>query len=154
MLMPDARCRWPVKTGRSSFTGHWHPASGIRSLNRAVKRNRDRFPPDFMFRLTAEESEILRCQFGTSRREDGHGGRRYLPYSFTEHGVAMLSSVLRSKRAVQINILIVRAFIKMRELLATHKDLAHKMEELERNTEGAGCPHRSDLEHVGPTQRG
>ena len=104
-----------------------------KALNRAVKRNRERFPADFMFRLTGEEAEILRCQFGTSSDEDGHGGRRYLPYAFTEHGVAMLSSVLRSKRAVQINILIVRAFVKMREMLATHKELAHKMEELERN---------------------
>jgi len=102
-----------------------------KAVNSAVKRNADRFPEDFMFRLTPEEAESLRCHIGTSN--EGRGGRRYLPYSFTEHGVAMLSSVLRSQRAVQINIVIVRAFIKLRELVATHKELAHKMEELERN---------------------
>ncbi len=82
-----------------------------------------------MFQLTKEEAHNLRLQFATS----SYGGRRYLPYAFTEHGVAMLSSVLKSKRAVQMNILIIRAFVKLRELLATHKDLADKIGELERN---------------------
>src|SRR5216684_1912345 len=98
-----------------------------KSLNLDIRRNRrngDRFPGDFMFQLTKDESEDLRLQFETSR----WSGRRYLPYAFTEHGVAMLSSVLRSKRAVQMNILIVRAFVKMRELLASHKDLAARVE--------------------------
>jgi hypothetical protein len=99
-------------------------------LNRAVQRNLGRFPEDFMFQLTAEEGECLRCQFGTSK--NGRGGRRYLPYAFTEHGVVMLSSALNSERAVQMNVLIVRAFVKLREMLASHKDLAHKMEHLER----------------------
>jgi hypothetical protein len=79
-----------------------------------------------MFQLTAEEGESLRLQFATS-----NAGRRYLPYAFTEHGVAMLSSVLNSRRAVQMNIIIIRAFVKLRELLATHKDLARKIEQLE-----------------------
>jgi hypothetical protein len=97
-------------------------------FNQAVKRNKARFPDDFMFRLTAEEAEILRSQIVTS----SWGGRRYTPYAFTEQGVAMLSAVLHSKRAVQTSITIVRVFVKLRELLATHKDLANKMEELER----------------------
>jgi phage regulator Rha-like protein len=100
-----------------------------KALNRAVKRNLTRFPGDFMFRLTDKEAECLRCQIGTSK--DGHGGRRYLPHAFTEHGVAMLSSVLNSERAVQMNILIIRSFVKLREALATHRELAHKMERLE-----------------------
>ena len=99
------------------------------NLNLAVRRNGARFPEDFMFQLTQEEFENLRLQFATS--SSGYGGRRYLPYAFTEHGVAMLSSVLNSDRAVQMSILIVRAFVKLRELLATHKDLAAKIEKLE-----------------------
>ena len=99
------------------------------NLNKAVKRNLDRFPQDFMFRLTKEEATSLTFQIGISKQ--GRGGRRYLPYAFTEHGVAMLSSVLNSQRAVQMNILIIRAFIKLRDMLATHKDLAARMEKLE-----------------------
>jgi hypothetical protein len=99
------------------------------NLNLAVRRNLDRFPEDFMFQLTKEEFENLRLQFASS--SSGYGGRRYLPYAFTEHGVAMLSSVLNSDRAVQMNILIIRAFVKLRELLATHKDLAQKIEKLD-----------------------
>jgi phage regulator Rha-like protein len=101
------------------------------NLNKAVKRNPDRFPEDFMFRLAKEEAESLRFQIGMSK-PTGRGGRRYLPYAFTEHGVAMLSSVLNSERAVQVNILIIRAFVKLREVMATHKDLAQKIEALER----------------------
>ena len=100
-------------------------------LNEQVKRNRSRFPEDFMFQINKDELESLRSQFAISKIE-GRGGRRYLPYAFTEHGVAMLSSVLRSPRAVQMNILIVRAFIKIREILASNKDLAHKIEELQK----------------------
>jgi len=98
-----------------------------KAFNQAVQRNPDRFPEDFMFQLTQEESENLRSQSVTS----SWGGRRYLPLAFTEHGVAMLSSVLRSKRAVQMNILIVRAFIRMRDMLATHKALATRIQKLE-----------------------
>jgi phage regulator Rha-like protein len=100
-----------------------------KALNRAVKRNAARFPVDFMFRLTETEATSLRCQIGTSN--DSRGGRRYLPYAFTEHGVAMLSSVLNSERAVQMNIMIIRAFVKLREMIASHKDLARRMERLE-----------------------
>ena len=98
-----------------------------KALLQAVKRNIERFPEDFMFQLNGTEHEILRSQFVTS----SWGGRRYLPYAFTEQGVAMLSSVLNSKRAIQVNIAIMRAFVRLREILLTHKDLAAKIEALE-----------------------
>jgi hypothetical protein len=98
------------------------------NLNLVVRRHLDRFPEDFMFQLNRKEFETLRFQSVISNR----GGRRYMPYVFTEHGVAMLSSVLSSQRAVQMNILIIRAFIKLREMLATHKDLARKLDEMEK----------------------
>ena len=100
-----------------------------KALNRAVSRNPDRFPEDFMFRVTAVEEESLRCQIGTSKV--GRGGRRYFPYVFTEQGVAMLSSVLNSKRAAQVNVMIMRTFVRLRELMITHKDLARRLDELE-----------------------
>ena len=100
-----------------------------KNLNLAVRRNRDRFPEDFMFQLTEDEDKSLRLHFATSNVS--RGGRRYLPYAFTEHGVAMLSSVLNSQRAVQMNILIIRAFVKIRELLSSNKDLATRVEKLE-----------------------
>ena len=103
-------------------------------LNKAVSRNRDRFPEDFMFQLSSEELSALRFQIGTSNTR-GRGGRRYLPYAFTEQGVAMLSSVLNSARAIRVNIVIIRAFVRLRELLSTHKELAAKLEELERKYE-------------------
>ena len=105
------------------FTFHEH--------NLSSRRNIDRFPEEFMFRLTAEEVGALRFEFGMSKRE-GRGGRRYWPYVFTEQGVAMLSSVLRSKRAIQVNIAIMRAFVRLRQLLATNKELAEKLTDLER----------------------
>jgi len=98
-------------------------------LNRAVKRNSDRFPSDFMFQLNAEDARNLKCQSGIS----SWGGRRGLPYAFTEQGVAMLSSVLRSERAVKVNIAIMRAFVKLRETLETNRELARKFAELERH---------------------
>jgi len=98
-----------------------------RDLNKAVKRNRDRFPDDFMYQLIREEVAILKFQFGTS----SWGGTRKSPNVFTEQGVAMLSGVLHSKRAVQVNIAIMRAFVRMREILLTNKDLAVKIEALE-----------------------
>jgi len=97
-------------------------------LNRAVRRNLECFPEDFMFQVTAAEFRNLRFQFGTS----SWGGRRFRPYAFTEQGVAMLSSVLRSERAVRVNIAIMRAFVKLREMLASHADLARKLAEMER----------------------
>lgn len=93
-------------------------------LNEQVKRNKDRFPSDFMFQLTKEEFENLKSQFATS----SWGGRRILPYTFTEHGVLMLSSVLKSKRAIKVNIQIMRIFTKMRKLLMSQKDLTLKVE--------------------------
>lgn len=101
-----------------------------KALNRAVKRNADRFPEDFMFQLTAEESaEVLRYQSGTSN-EPGRGGHRYQPYVFTEQGIAILSGVLTSPRAVQVNIVSMRTLVQLRQLLATHEDLAHQLEQL------------------------
>jgi hypothetical protein len=98
-------------------------------LNEAVRRNLTRFPEDFMFQLTAKEASALRSQIATL--ETGRGRYpKYAPLAFTEHGVAMLSSVLNSDRAVQMNIIIIRAFVKLREVLATHKDLARKIEQL------------------------
>jgi hypothetical protein len=94
----------------------------------AVKRNLSRFPEDFMFQLSREEFGNLKSQFVTS----SWGGRRYPPFAFIEHGVAMLSSVLRSPRAVQVNIAIMRAFVRLWRLLASHADLAQKLDELEK----------------------
>ncbi|HJO10634.1 MAG: ORF6N domain-containing protein [Gammaproteobacteria bacterium] len=99
-----------------------------KNLNLAVKRNIERFPGDFMFQLTSKEFANLRFQFETSR----WGGRRYPPYAFTEQGIAMLSSVLRSKRAVQVNVEIMRSFVKLRELLTSNSKLARKLEALEK----------------------
>jgi hypothetical protein len=104
-----------------------------RVLIQAVKRNEDRFPIDFMFQLTRIEFDSLRSQIVISK---GKGGRRYLPYVFTEQGVAMLSSVLRSKQAVRVNIELMRAFVRLRYLLSTQSELAQKLAELEQRTEG------------------
>ena len=99
------------------------------ALTRAVRRNDGRFPADFMFQLTKSEFEDLKRQSGIS---SGWGGRRYPPYAFTEQGVAMLSSVLHSKRAVQVNIEIMRTFVQLRQIIATHTDLARKLTALEK----------------------
>ncbi len=99
------------------------------TLVRAVKRNIERFPADFMIQLTEEEWASLRSQIGIS---SAWGGRRYAPYAFTEQGVAMLSGVLRSEKAILVNIEIMRAFVRLREMLATHQDLAKKLNNLER----------------------
>ncbi len=109
-----------------------------KALTRAVRRNQDRFPNDFMFQLHLEEFGTLRRHFGTSNLKSqfgsskGRGGRRYLPYVFTEQGVAMLSSVLRSKRAVRVNIEIMRAFVRLRQMISTNKDLARRLDDLEK----------------------
>jgi len=100
------------------------------NLNKAVKRNLDRFPDDFMFQLDQQEVANLIFQNGISKA--GHGGRRYSPYAFTEQGVAMLSSVLRSPRAVKVNIEIMRAFVRIRQWLASNAELARKLAELEK----------------------
>ena len=100
-----------------------------KALNQAVKRNIERFPKDFAFQLTKKEWDGLRSQTVTSK---GRGGRKYHPYAFTEQGVAMLSSVLRSQRAVQVNIEIMRAFVRLRRMIASHEALARKLTEMER----------------------
>ena len=105
------------------------------NLNKTVKRNHTRFPEDFMFQLTDEESEALIFQFGRSKQQQ-RGGRRHNPYAFTEQGLAMLSSVLRSERAVQVNVAIMRAFVGLRRMLAGNEALARKLAELERQLEG------------------
>jgi len=102
-----------------------------KALNQAVKRNRDRFPADFMFRLTPAEWTAMRSQIVTSS-SNGWGGVRYLPYVFTEQGVAMLSSVLRSPRAVEVNIAIMRTFVQLRRLMDSNRQLARKIEAMER----------------------
>ena len=101
-----------------------------KALKRAVRRNRARFPEDFMFPLTNQEFIRLRCQNGTSKT--GRGGSRYLPYAFTEQGVAMLSGVLTSPRAIKVNVEIMRAFVRLRKILASHAELARKLEALEK----------------------
>ena len=97
-------------------------------LKRAVRRNRDRFPDDFMFELSKSELDDLRCQIGTSR----WGGTRYIPFAFTEQGVAMLSGVLNSDRAIKVNIQIMRTFTQLRNMLTTHEDLKSKIEAMEK----------------------
>ena len=117
-----------------------------KALNRAVKRNRDRFPKDFMFQLSEDEWKNLRYQIGTSNSNSkhqslryqigtstlGHGGRRSRPYVFTEHGAIMAANVLNSRRAVQMSVFVVRAFLKMRALLGDNRDLAQKLAGLEK----------------------
>jgi len=98
-------------------------------LNEQVKRNLDRFPEDFMFQLTDQEWESLRSQTATSKK--GRGGRRYAPFAFTEHGVLMLSSVLNSERAIQVNIQIMRIYSKLKMMVMDHKDILIKLEKLE-----------------------
>ena len=105
----------------------------VRHLNQQIKRNVDRFPVDFMFRLSEKEVAILRSQFVIS--SEGHGGRRYLPSVFTEHGAIMAATVLNSKRAIQLSIFVVRAFVRMREALAANQQIAAKLAELERRLE-------------------
>lgn len=104
-----------------------------RVLVQAVKRNLKRFPADFMFQLTDEEWLALRSQNVTSK---GRGGRRYAPYAFTEHGALMLSSVLNSETAAEVGVMVVRTFVQLREMLSTHKELAAKLEALERKVGG------------------
>ena len=111
-------------------------------LTQAMKRNIERFPEDFMFQLTIKEWEVLRSQIVTSKK--GRGGRRYPPYVFTEHGATMLASVLKSKRAVKASILVVRAFVRLRELLTTHKEITRKLIQLERKLAG----HDSDIKMI------
>jgi len=115
-----------------------------KALVQAVKRNLPRFPSDFMFQLTAEEFAALRSQTVTSNATPpGRGGRRTAPYAFTEQGVAMLSSVLSSPRAIAVNIEVMRTFVRVRQLAATHADLASRLVELEEKTEQLGFEHEN-----------
>jgi phage regulator Rha-like protein len=101
----------------------------VKVLNQQIKRNQKRFPSDFVFRLNAKEHAVLRSQFVTSK--EGRGGRRYAPYAFTEHGAIMAATVLNSERAVEMSVFVVRAFVRLREMLATNRRLAGKIDELE-----------------------
>jgi len=101
----------------------------VKRLNEQVKRNRQRFPADFMFQLSPKEAEDLRSQSATSKPQ--RGGRRYLPYAFTEHGAIMAATVLNSERAVEMSVFVVRAFVRLREMLSTNRELAAKLAELE-----------------------
>ncbi len=114
----------------------------VRALNQAVKRNEKRFPADFAFRLTAKEGESLRSQIVISK--GSRGGRRYLPYVFTEHGAIMAASVLNSTRAVEMSIFVVRAFVHLRETLRAHRALAAKLVELEQRLEA----HDASIEEI------
>ncbi len=114
----------------------------VKVLNQQVKRNRERFPPDFVFQLTTKEHEILRSQIVTSKK--GRGGRRYTPYAFTEHGAIMAATVLNSERAVQMSVFVVRAFVRLREMLATNRRLAGKIDELENRLE----THDSEIQDL------
>ena len=105
----------------------------VKGLNQQIKRNRERFPADFMFRLTGKEDQILRSQIVTSSKK--HGGRRYPPYAFTEHGAIMAATVLNSKQAIEMSVFVVRAFVRMREMLAKNRQLAAKVNELDRRLE-------------------
>ncbi len=119
-----------------------------KNLNKAVRRNLDRFPDDFMFELTLDEAEACaasRFQFGTLKRGQNI---KYLPHVFTQEGVAMLSSVLRSSRAIQVNIAVMRVFVRLREALALHKELAHKLAELERKIESHDDSIRTVFEAI------
>jgi len=101
-------------------------------LNEQVRRNSERFPPDFVFQLTPEEHTTLRSQFATSNKAIGRGGRRYLPYAFTEHGALMAANVLNSPRAVEVSVYVVRAFVRLREIITSNKELARKLDGLEK----------------------
>ena len=105
----------------------------VKRLNQQVNRNQERFPADFMFQLTSTEDKALRLQIATSKK--GRGGRRYLPYAFTEHGAIMAATVLNSPRAVEMSVFVVRAFVRMREMLAKNRQLAAKINELDRRLE-------------------
>ncbi len=117
-----------------------------RRLVEQVKRNIDRFPPDFMFQLTKDEAAALRSQFAISN--DGRGGRRYAPYAFTEQGVAMLSGVLRSKTAVSVNVAIMRAFVELRRAAASYTAIERRLADLEADTKATLGQHDRQLDEI------
>lgn len=118
-----------------------------KALNRAVKRNADRFPPDFVFRLSHTEATSLRCQFGTLKTGRGQH-RKYLPYAFTEHGAIMAANVLNSPQAAQMSVFVVRAFVKMRAVLSDSRQLARKLAELEKELKSRLDLHEAAIVEV------
>lgn len=130
------RCIHLIRGQRIMLDADLAPLYGVstRVLTQAVRRNRERFPGDFLFQLVADEVTILRSQTVISSL--GHGGRRYRPYAFTERGIAMLSSALRSRRAIRVNVEIMRAFVRLRRMLVSHDQLAQKVAALERTYDG------------------
>ena len=149
-LIPQERIErriFVIRGQKVMLTMHLSELYGVstKMLVQAVKRNIERFPEDFMFQLTWEETDSLRSQFVTLKNVARRGKHiKYLPYAFTEQGVAMLSSVLRSKRAIQVNIAIMRAFVKIRQFLSRHKEIARKLEELEKKT----AKHDADIQAI------
>ena len=164
MISPEdiERRIFMIRGRRVMIDSHLAELYGVptKSLNLAVKRNITRFPEDFMFRLSQKENEnltdFLRFQFETSIAER-RGGRRYIPFAFTEQGVAILSSVPRSERAIQVNIAIMRAFVKLREIISAHKELALKLKplemKLEKHDEGIQAILRAILELMSPSSQ-
>jgi hypothetical protein len=130
-VKPLEQSIYTVRGQRVMFDSDLAAAYGVttKALNQAVKRNREKFPADFAFQLTADETTALRSQIVTSK---GRGGRRYLPYVFTEHGAVMAANVLNSKQATQMSVFVVRAFIKMRAALSDNRELARKLAALEK----------------------
>jgi phage regulator Rha-like protein len=130
----------------------------VKRLNEQIQRNGDRFPSDFMFQLTTNEYKALRSQIATSKK--GRGGRRYPPYAFTEHGAIMAATVLNSKRAIEMSVFVVRAFVRMREILANNHRLAGKINELDRRLESHDSAIQDIMEAIrelmlpgGPSKR-
>jgi hypothetical protein len=118
----------------------------IKRMNEQVKRNAARFPQDFMFQVSPRENTNLRSQFATSR--SGHGGRRHLPYAFTEHGAIMAATVLSTKRAIEMSVVVVRAFVRLRDMLATNGKVAGKLAELERRLKGHDAEIQAIIEAI------
>lgn len=118
----------------------------VKRLNEQVKRNRERFPSDFMFQLTQSEADSLRSQTATS--SSNRGGRRYLPYAFTEHGAIMAATVLNSEKAVEMSVFVVRAFVRLREMLSTNRELAAKLAQLEDRLEGHDASIQNLIEAI------
>jgi hypothetical protein len=118
----------------------------VKRLNEQVKRNAKRFPQDFMFQISGKEVKNLRSQFATSR--SSHGGRRHLPYAFTEHGAIMAATVLSTKRAIEMSVFVVRAFVRLRDMLATNGKVVGKLLELERHLKGHDASIQAIIEAI------
>jgi hypothetical protein len=152
----------PTKLGLSSVKNRIHSIRGQRivldkdlaelygvtthRLNEQVKRNRERFPEDFLFQLTNQEVADLRSQFAISK--GGRGGQRYLPYAFTEHGAVMVATVLKSRIAIEMSILVVRAFIELREMLREHADLKQRLQAIEARLSKGFAQHEQELQEI------